>query len=297
VSPAQAAAACPGKLRGARLAMARGAPSTISGADAACSVWADTGEAVVVTPELARPAPRLSCPARSWARSSPPCATNGRSTAPTGPTGRCCASPSTMPPAAWYVSSRSGEVVAHTTRFERGWSWLGTVPHWLYFTPLRGDDTTLWRQLVLWLPPLALLTVAAGLALGPSACACGTATRGAGHALPGLEALAPPARPRRRRPGLHLAAVRLAVEPSLRPAGVQRAAEGRRPAPGRRRLQPGRRPGPAEAPARRRPAGARPSGTASAAGITSRYAARTAANASTTRPARRRPSRPKPSPA
>jgi hypothetical protein len=32
VSPAQAAAACPGKLRGARLAMARGAPSTISAA-------------------------------------------------------------------------------------------------------------------------------------------------------------------------------------------------------------------------------------------------------------------------
>ena len=65
-----------------------------------------------------------------------------------------------------YVSSRSGEVVALTTRFERGWSWLGTVPHWFYFTALRGDDTSLWRRLVLWLPPLALLTVLAGLALG-----------------------------------------------------------------------------------------------------------------------------------
>ena len=63
VSPAQAATACPGKLRGARLAMALGRPVYhFSGADAACSVWADTGKPVVVTPELARAAAQAFLP-------------------------------------------------------------------------------------------------------------------------------------------------------------------------------------------------------------------------------------------
>ena len=168
VSPAQAATACPGKLRGARLAMALGRPVYhFSGADAACSVWADTGKPVVVTPELARAAAQAFLPGAKlgtieailrdqWTIYS--------TYRPHRPLLRISVDDAAG--SVLYVSSRSGEVVAHTTRFERGWSWLGTVPHWLYFTPLRGDDTTLWRQLVLWLPATALLTVAAGLALG-----------------------------------------------------------------------------------------------------------------------------------
>ena len=45
-----------------------------------------------------------------------------------------------------YVSPRSGEVLVDTTRFERGWNWIGTVLHWIYFTPLRsGGDSDTWR--------------------------------------------------------------------------------------------------------------------------------------------------------
>jgi len=48
-----------------------------------------------------------------------------------------------------YYAQASGELVLDTNRWERGWNWLGTVTHWLYFTPLRAD-TGLWRQVVLW---------------------------------------------------------------------------------------------------------------------------------------------------
>lgn len=168
VSPAQAAAACPGKLRGARLAMAAGRPVYhFSGADAACSAWADTGEAVIVTPELALASAQAFMPGAKLGTIEPTLRdqwTIYSTYRPHRPLLRIPVDDAAG--SVVYVSSRSGEVVARTTRFERGWSWLGTVPHWLYFTPLRGDDTTLWRQLVLWLPPLALLTVGAGLVLG-----------------------------------------------------------------------------------------------------------------------------------
>lgn len=36
-----------------------------------------------------------------------------------------------------YVSGASGEVVQYTTRTSRLWAWLGAIPHWFYFTPLR----------------------------------------------------------------------------------------------------------------------------------------------------------------
>src|SRR5882757_1798559 len=48
-----------------------------------------------------------------------------------------------------YVSSTTGEVVLDTTRSERLWNWLGTVPHWIYFTDLRKDSVA-WRQVILW---------------------------------------------------------------------------------------------------------------------------------------------------
>ncbi len=43
-----------------------------------------------------------------------------------------------------YVSSRSGEIVLDTTRTERVWNWLGSIPHWIYPTVLRKDGA-LWR--------------------------------------------------------------------------------------------------------------------------------------------------------
>jgi hypothetical protein len=36
-----------------------------------------------------------------------------------------------------YVSGASGEVVQYTTTTSRFWAYLGAIPHWLYFTPLR----------------------------------------------------------------------------------------------------------------------------------------------------------------
>jgi hypothetical protein len=36
-----------------------------------------------------------------------------------------------------YVNGATGDVVQYTTTASRFWAWLGAIPHWLYFTPLR----------------------------------------------------------------------------------------------------------------------------------------------------------------
>lgn len=65
----------------------------------------------------------------------------------------------------YYVSARNGEVVLDTAPAERAWNWVGSVVHWLYFTPLR-QHTALWRNLVLWGSFAALLLAGSGLWLG-----------------------------------------------------------------------------------------------------------------------------------
>jgi hypothetical protein len=64
-----------------------------------------------------------------------------------------------------YVSARTGEVVLSTTRAQRFWNWLGSVPHWIYFTPLRAD-APLWRQVVLWTSGPAILLAVSGIWIG-----------------------------------------------------------------------------------------------------------------------------------
>ena len=49
-----------------------------------------------------------------------------------------------------YISSRNGEIALDTTRTERVWNWLGSIPHWIYPTVLRKDGAR-WRQVVLWI--------------------------------------------------------------------------------------------------------------------------------------------------
>jgi len=168
VSPAEAARACPGTPRGARLAMADARPVFhFTGGERACSVWADTGTPRAVTPADAIAAARAFAPGRpvaDVARVERDQWTVYTSYNAHRPLLRVALDDGDG--TALYVSSRSGEVVVDTTRAERFWNWIGTVPHWLYFTPLRGDDTSLWRQLVLWLPVPAMLAVLAGLALG-----------------------------------------------------------------------------------------------------------------------------------
>ena len=64
-----------------------------------------------------------------------------------------------------YVSSKTGELVQHTTRLERFWNWLGAIPHWIYFTPIRKDQE-LWRQVVMWTSAPLIIGAAIGLWLG-----------------------------------------------------------------------------------------------------------------------------------
>ncbi|MFP5393576.1 MAG: PepSY domain-containing protein [Gammaproteobacteria bacterium] len=64
-----------------------------------------------------------------------------------------------------YVSSRTGELVRDTTRAERGWNWVGSVLHWIYFKPLRAQREP-WRQVVMWSSASALLLAVTGMVLG-----------------------------------------------------------------------------------------------------------------------------------
>ena len=64
-----------------------------------------------------------------------------------------------------YVSSATGEVVRDTTRRERWWNALGSIPHWIYVTALR-ERPGLWTA-VLWTLSLAgTLAALAGSLLG-----------------------------------------------------------------------------------------------------------------------------------
>jgi uncharacterized iron-regulated membrane protein len=64
-----------------------------------------------------------------------------------------------------YVSQRSGEIVLDTTRVERVWNWLGSIPHWIYPTVLRRDGA-LWRQVVLWISGICMLVAVSGIWIG-----------------------------------------------------------------------------------------------------------------------------------
>lgn len=64
-----------------------------------------------------------------------------------------------------YVSAVTGEVVRDTARAERFWNWLGSVPHWIYFTEIRRDPA-LWRTVVVWLSGVGVVGAAAGAVVG-----------------------------------------------------------------------------------------------------------------------------------
>lgn len=64
-----------------------------------------------------------------------------------------------------YVSSRSGEIALDTTRSERLWNWLGSIPHWIYPTALRKDGPS-WRLVVLWVSGVALIGAVTGVWIG-----------------------------------------------------------------------------------------------------------------------------------
>jgi hypothetical protein len=64
-----------------------------------------------------------------------------------------------------YVSSKTGEIVQSTTRAERAWNWLGSVPHWIYFTVIRSDPS-LWRQIIMWTAGPAAISAVLGIWIG-----------------------------------------------------------------------------------------------------------------------------------
>ena len=64
-----------------------------------------------------------------------------------------------------YVSPRTAEVTVLTTRRSRALAWIGTIPHWLYFTALRVNQP-LWYGTVVWTSTLGCVLVVIGLVLG-----------------------------------------------------------------------------------------------------------------------------------
>ena len=65
----------------------------------------------------------------------------------------------------WYISSKTGEIIQHTTSEQRLWAYLGAVIHWLYPTILR-ENVQLWSQLVIWLTLLGLFLTLTGIYFG-----------------------------------------------------------------------------------------------------------------------------------
>jgi PepSY-associated TM region len=64
-----------------------------------------------------------------------------------------------------YVSGLNAQVVLWTTATERFWSWLGTIPHWLYFSQLRSN-VVLWTEIMIWTSVLGAFLTVLGLYLG-----------------------------------------------------------------------------------------------------------------------------------
>lgn len=64
-----------------------------------------------------------------------------------------------------HISQRTGEAVQLSTASERIWAYLGAIPHWVYFTPLRQHALT-WRVLVIALSLFAMFAALAGWLLG-----------------------------------------------------------------------------------------------------------------------------------
>jgi len=64
-----------------------------------------------------------------------------------------------------YVSSATGQAVQITTRRERFWNWLGSVPHWLYFAELRRN-ASLWSEVVIATSLAGCFLAAIGIYIG-----------------------------------------------------------------------------------------------------------------------------------
>jgi hypothetical protein len=64
-----------------------------------------------------------------------------------------------------YVSQTSGEVVQYTTTASRIGAYLGPIPHWLYFTPLRKHQPA-WSTFVIWSSGIGTMSALLGIVIG-----------------------------------------------------------------------------------------------------------------------------------
>lgn len=64
-----------------------------------------------------------------------------------------------------YISSVSGKAIQSVNRNQRFWSWLGPIPHYIYFWQLRQHGKE-WASVVTWLSGIGSLMCLAGIVLG-----------------------------------------------------------------------------------------------------------------------------------
>lgn len=64
-----------------------------------------------------------------------------------------------------YISSRTGEALQFTDKDNRFWSWVGAIPHWVYFTSLRQDSQK-WVDVVVFLSGIGCIMCLSGIVLG-----------------------------------------------------------------------------------------------------------------------------------
>jgi len=64
-----------------------------------------------------------------------------------------------------YVSQATGDVVQYTTRASRVGAYLGPIPHWFYFTPLRRHGLE-WSRVVIWSSAIGTISALLGLVVG-----------------------------------------------------------------------------------------------------------------------------------
>jgi hypothetical protein len=64
-----------------------------------------------------------------------------------------------------YVAQTTGEVVQYTTTASRLGAYVGPIPHWLYFTPLRVRQQA-WSRVVIWTSGVGTIATILGLVVG-----------------------------------------------------------------------------------------------------------------------------------
>jgi hypothetical protein len=63
-----------------------------------------------------------------------------------------------------YVNGNTAEVAQYTTTASRFWAYLGAIPHWLYFTPLRKHQQE-WFSFVVWSSLIGTISALIGIVI------------------------------------------------------------------------------------------------------------------------------------